>query len=63
MHFVIATLFILAGLWFVWRVVRMIGIFRQTPEPPDEVGVPERLRRGPKNSSGAVALEEPDDDD
>jgi hypothetical protein len=40
----------------------MLGRFRQTPEPPDEVGVPARVRRGPGNSSGAVALEEPEDD-
>jgi hypothetical protein len=63
MHFAIEALLVLAALWFLWRVARMFGRFRQTPEPPDEVGVAEPNRKGPKNSSGGVALEEPDDDE
>jgi hypothetical protein len=40
----------------------MFGRFRQTAEPPDDVGVSGRVCNGPRNSSGAVALEEPEDD-
>jgi hypothetical protein len=33
------------------------------PEPDDLAGVPARLRPRPKSGAGAIALEEPDDDE
>jgi hypothetical protein len=46
----------------------IVGLVRRTskpvePEPNDLAGVPAKLRPRPKSGAGAVALEEPDDDD
>ena len=51
-----------AGIGFMWWFVR--GLLRPaTPaEPGEEVGAPVPVRHGPRASSGAVALEEPDED-
>ena len=50
------------GIGFIWWFVR--GWLRPaTPaEPSEEVGGPAPVRRGPRVSSGAVALEEPKDE-
>ncbi|CAN5424402.1 hypothetical protein BH10ACI4_BH10ACI4_05720 [soil metagenome] len=57
------TLFVL---WFVWRFVSSL-LRRPTrpaePEADDYAGVPARLRPRPKAGAGAIALEEPDNDE
>ena len=51
-------------LWFVWRFVSAIFGPRSPAEPKDpNAGVPVLTTRGPKDKTGAVALEEPEDDD
>jgi len=54
---------VLIAVWFVWRVIRTIGRFQREPEPPDQVGDREPVKRGPKTGADAVALDEPDDED
>ncbi len=59
MSWVIAGVLVLIALWFLWR------LFWRTPataEPSDELNVREPLPKRPLNRSGAVAVEEPDDD-
>ena len=44
------------------RLLRLLGLRRTPPEPRDPyAGVRVPLRSGPRDRSGAVALEEPDD--
>jgi hypothetical protein len=50
---------------FVWRFIVQIRAMNQhlPAEPDDEAYVHARLKPRPKLDSGAVALEEPDEDD
>ncbi len=63
MHVIVEVLIVFIALWFVWRVVRTIGRFEKTPEPPDPVGSREPRTKRPKVGSGAVALNEPRDEE
>jgi hypothetical protein len=54
------VLVVVAVLRFV--AVRL-GLWGCPKEPEELNGVPARLRSGPRPRSGAVALEEPDDDE
>jgi hypothetical protein len=63
MHVIVEVLIVLIAVWFVWRVVRTIGRFQKTPEPPDPIGTREPTPKRPKAGSGAVGVEEPDDDE
>lgn len=76
MSIFLETLSALLAVWIVWWLVRRMlqpgapAEFRKmlpgTPaEPVDDpfASVPAPRRRGPKGKAGAVALEEPDDDD
>jgi len=60
----VAVLVALSALWFVWRFVRALFRPRQPAEPVDDplASVPAPRRRSPKGRSGAVAVEEPEDD-
>ena len=65
MSIIIAILVGLIVLWFVWRVIRLLFLPSQPAEPVDDPFslVPAPRKRGPKGRAGAVALEEPDEDD
>jgi hypothetical protein len=56
---IIGTVVALLLLVLIWRLTR-----RSVPDPlaPESL-VPANLKRGPKDRAGAVALEEPDDED
>jgi hypothetical protein len=54
---VIAAVLILITVWFLWRVSRPA-----TAEPPETVNVREPVPKRPLNRSGAVAVEEPDEE-
>ena len=51
----------LAAIIFLWWLIRRF--FLAPSEPRDYAGVPAPRRRNPKDRSGAVAVEEPEDDD
>jgi hypothetical protein len=57
MNYLIVAIPIGAALVVAHRLFR-----KRKAEPPELVGVAARLHNGPKDRSGAVALEEPDDD-
>jgi hypothetical protein len=59
-----AALIALAALWLVWRFVGALFRPHQPAEPVDDpfALVTAPRKRGPKGRTGAVALEEPDDD-
>lgn len=58
-----AILIALAALWLVWRFVAPLFRPRQPAEPVDPFAlVTAPRKRGPKGRTGAVALEEPNDD-
>jgi hypothetical protein len=52
-----------AALWFLWKLLTIMGKFKKEPEPPGQSRVPARLRHGPRDRNGAVAIAEPEDDD
>ena len=56
---------VLFAAWLIWWLFRKIVRPNTAAEPADEpfAEVPARLKRGPKGLAGAVALEEPRDDD
>ncbi len=58
-----ALLVALAALWLVWRFVAALFRPHQPAEPVDDpfASVPAPRKRGPKGRTGAVALEEPED--
>jgi hypothetical protein len=61
----ISIILIALAVLFVWRVFKFASKFQPVEEPPDEVGdvdVREPVPRRPLNRSGAVAMEEPDED-
>jgi ABC-type nickel/cobalt efflux system permease component RcnA len=54
---IIAALLIVIAIWILWRVLRPAA----AAEPPEIVNVREPVPKRPLNRSGAVALEEPDE--
>ncbi len=56
---IIAVVLVLVALWFLWRVFRSAPA---TAEPPETVNVREPVPKRPLNRSGAVAVEEPDEE-
>ena len=61
----ISIILIALAVFFVWRVFKLASKFQPVEEPPDEVGdvdVREPVPRQPLNRSGAVAMEEPDEE-
>jgi hypothetical protein len=60
----VTLLAVLAVLWFVWRFLSALWTPQEPAKPvdPDSL-VPAARRRGPKEGGGAVALEEPDEED
>jgi hypothetical protein len=64
MTVLIALLIIAAVLWFVWRFVRTLGAPQEPAKPVDpDSHVPAPRRRGAKERGGAVALEEPEQEE
>jgi hypothetical protein len=60
----LAVLIVVAVLWLVWRFIKNLWIPQQPAGPIDpDSRVPVTPRRGPKERGGAVALEEPDEED
>ncbi len=59
MTWLIAAGLVLIALWFLWRVFRAAPA---TAEPPEGQNVREPVPKRPLNRSGAVAVEEPDED-
>lgn len=53
-----AVLLVVIAIWFLWRVLRPAA----AADPPEIVNVLEPVPKRPLNRSGAVALEEPDED-
>ena len=53
------------AVWVTWRLIRNFLKPRAPTEPADEplslVGAP--VKRGPKGRAGAIALDEPDEDE
>jgi hypothetical protein len=65
MTLLISMILIALAVFFVWRVFNVSSKFKPVEEPPDEVrdvDVREPVPRRPLNRSGAVAMEEPDED-
>ena len=65
MTVLIGIILMALAVFFVWRVFEFASKFQPVEEPPDEVGdvdVREPVPRRPLNRSGAVAMEEPDED-
>jgi len=58
-------LIVVIAVWFVWRSVRPLFQPHQPVDPVDDpfAFVPAPRKDSPKGKSGAVALEEPEDDD
>lgn len=52
---------ILLAAWFIWSPIWKMSVPERLHEPFAEVPAP--IKRGPKGLTGAVALEEPRDDD
>ncbi|HET8823689.1 MAG TPA: hypothetical protein VFM77_01060 [Terriglobales bacterium] len=65
MQVFLEVFFVFLAAWFIWSLVRKIVRPRTPAEPADEpfAEVPVPVKRGPKGLAGAVALEEPVDDD
>lgn len=63
MSIVIAVLIALGVIWFVWRFMALLHP-SQPAEPVDDPSafVPAPRKGHPKGGSGAIALEEPDDE-
>ncbi len=59
MSALIAIFVVFIALWFLWRVLRRSPA---PAEPSEDVNVREPVPKRPLNRSGAVALEEPDED-
>ena len=59
MSWLIAAVLVLIAVWFLWRVSRSAPA---TAEPPETVNVREPVPKRPLNRSGAVAVEEPDEE-
>ena len=59
------SLIAVVAIWFVWRFVSALFQPHQPVDPVDDgfASVPVPRKDSPKGRSGAVALEEPDDDD
>ena len=53
----IAVVLVLLAIWILWRVLRPAA----AAEPPEIVNVREPVPKRPLNRSGAVAVEEPDE--
>ena len=56
---------VLLAAWLVWALIRKMVRPQAPAEPADEpfAEVPAPIKRGPKGLAGAIALEEPSDDD
>ncbi len=60
----VITVFILAVIvafvmWFVWGITHP----REPAEPRDNADVPATIGRGPRSNAGAVALDEPEENE
>jgi hypothetical protein len=62
MSALIAIVLLAVAIFLVWRIFKVASRLRPTAEPPDEVRVREPVPRRPLNRSGAVAIEEPEDE-
>jgi hypothetical protein len=66
MSLLIALVMIALGVLFIWRVIALMSKHRPTAEPTapsGDTGVREPNHPRRPNLAGAVALEEPDEDD
>lgn len=65
MQVFLELLILLLAAWLVWSLIRKMVRPQAPAEPADEpfAEVPAPVKRGPKGLAGAVALEEPSDDD
>jgi hypothetical protein len=65
MSVALAILVTLGVLWFLWRFIRSLFLPSQPAEPVDDPFslVPAPRKDGPKGRVGAVALEEPEEDE
>jgi len=65
MSVALVILIVLGALWAVWRMLRSLFLPSHPAEPVDDPFsvVPAPRKRGPKGRAGAVALEEPEDDE
>jgi hypothetical protein len=65
MSTLVEILIVVVAVWFVWRSVRSLFQPSLPVDPVDDpfAFVPAPRKDSPKGKSGAVALEEPEDDD
>ena len=59
---IVGAFFVLLIIIFVWRFVARL-FSHESATPPDEANVFARVKPRPRSGAGAVALEEPDDED
>lgn len=60
----LVSFFVLLIVIFVWRfVARLWTAPQDSASPPDEANVFARVKPHPRSGAGAVALEEPDDEE
>jgi len=61
---ILVSFVVLLIIAFVWRFVARLWAPRQeSSSPPDDAGVFARIKPRPKSGAGAVALDEPDDEE
>jgi len=61
---ILGAIIILVSAVFVWRFVTRVWAYEsEEPARPDDATVPARIKPRPHLNAGAVALEEPDDDE
>ena len=67
MTFLVGVLLVAIGLVFIWRVIALMRKFNQEPEPTaphdGDSGVREPAPKRPPAMSGAVALDESEDEE
>jgi|HubBroStandDraft_2_1064218.scaffolds.fasta_scaffold2249353_1 hypothetical protein len=60
----LVSLLVLLIVIFVWRFVAHVwAVPKESGSPPDEANVFAQVKPRPKSGAGAVALEEPDDEE